>query len=248
MMKRYLLFLAALTVPGLLSSAPVTSESLGTLQYEVRFQGAVVNAKVADATISLGYSTWNGKKTLHANAAIYAVSIFRLFMNAEYLADSYLVPGTREPLYYMNPIKRAGKEGKFECIYDKENRSISSEFTRPPADPVLTTYPLDGKTMDLLSLLQYVRFLDLAKGKSLSMHILKGGVSVPAVLTNQGLDAERYPGRAAERFLLTMTGMGLMENGAGNKISVWRSTGSDRTLLALEVDLGSGIMSVSIKE
>ena len=80
------------------------------------------------------------------------------------------------------------------------------------------------------------------------MHILKGGMSVPAVLTNQGLDAKRYPDRSAERFLLTMTGMGLMENGAGNKISVWRSTGSDRTLLALEVDLGSGIMSVSIKE
>jgi hypothetical protein len=247
-MKRYVLFLAALMAPGLLSSAPVTSEALGSVKYEVRFQGAVVNTKVADATISLESATWNGQKVLHARAAIYAVSIFRLFMNPEYLADSYLVPSTREPLYYMNPIKRAGKVGKFECIYDKESGAISSEFTRPPADPVLTTFPLDGKTMDLLSFLQYVRFLDLAKGKSLSVHVLKGGLSVPAVLTNQGPDAERYPDRAAERFLLTMTGMGLMENGAGNKISVWRSSGSDRTLLALEVDLGSGIMVVSLTD
>lgn len=248
MMKRYLLLLAALTASGLLSSAPVTSASLGSTQYEVRFQGAVVNTKVADATISLEHATWNEQKTLHARAAINAVSIFRLFMNAEYRADCYLVPGTREPLYYMNPIKRAGKVGKFECIYDKESGAISSEFTRPPADPVLTSFPLDGRTMDLLSLLQYVRFLDLAKGKSLSMHVLKGGKSVPAVLTNQGQDTERFPDRTTERFLLTMTGMGLMENGAGNKITVWRSTGSDRTLLALEVDLGSGVMTVSIKE
>ena len=102
--------------------------------------------------------------------------------------------------------------------------------------------------MDLLSMLQYVRFLDLAKGQSLSVHVLKGGQSVPAVLTNQGPDKERYPDRAAERFLLTMTGTGLMENGAGNKISVWRSSGSDRTLLALEVDLGSGIMVVSLTD
>ena len=91
MMKRYLLFLAALTVPGLLSSAPVTSASLGSTQYEVRFQGAVVNAKVADATISLGYSTWNGKKTLHASAAIYAVSIFRLFISCPWNARAALL-------------------------------------------------------------------------------------------------------------------------------------------------------------
>ena len=248
MMKRYLLLLAALTASGLLSSAPVTSASLGSIQYEVRFQGDVVNAKVADATIFLERATWNGQKVLHARAAINAVSVFRLFMNAEYRADSYLVPETREPLYYMNPIKRAGKVGKFECLYDQESGKIASEFTRPPADPVLTSFPWDGRTMDLLSLLQYVRFLDLAKGKSLSMHVLKGGKSVPAVLTSQGPDTERFPDRTTERFLLTMTGMGLMENGAGNKISVWRSAGGDRALLALEVDLGSGIMVVSIKE
>ena len=247
-MKRYVLILAALLAPGLLSSTPVTSEAFGTVQYEVRFQGSVLNAKVADATISLENGTWKGRKVLHARAVIRAASVFRLFMNAEYLADSYLLSANREPLYYMNPIKKGGKEGRFECVYDKGAGTITAEFAPPAADPIVLTVPHDGKTMDLLSLLQYVRFLDLPKDRSLSMHVLKTGLSVPAVLTSLGTDTERFPGRSTDRFLLSMQGKGLMENGSGDKIYVWRSTGSDRRLLGLEVNLGSGVMAVSLKD
>lgn len=242
------LCLAALLIPGLLSSpAPVSSEALGTVEYEVRYLLGGLDTKVADAAISLEHSTWEGQKVLHAHAVIRTAPIFRLFMNAEYLADTYLVSGGLEPLYYMNPIKRAGKLGRFECVYDKSAGIIRSEFVRPPADSVSKSFPLDGKTMDLLSLLQYVRFLDLAEGRSLSMHVLKAGLSVPATLTNKGPDTERYPGVETDRFLLTMTETGLMENGSGNKITVWRQAGSERVLLGMEVNLGSGVMLVTIK-
>ena len=248
-MKMLVVILAALTVPGLLSvSAPVSSEALGTVQYEVRFLSKGLDTKVADGTVSVEYSTWNQQNALHAQAVIRAASIFRLFMKAEYLADAYLLPGGREPLYYMNPIKRAGKVGKFECVYNKAAQIITSEFVRPPAEAVVTSFPLDGRTMDLLSLLQYVRFLDLPQGRSVSMHVLKAGLSIPAVLTSQGPDVERYPDLAADRFLLSMTEGGLMENGSGNKITIWRSSGRDRRLLGLEVNLGSGIMVVSVKQ
>lgn len=247
-MKKTVLILAALLAPGLLSSAPVSSDALGAVRYEIRYQLKGIVTKVADATFSLEHSTWKQQKVLHARAVIRAASVFRLFMNAEYLADTYLIPATRQPLYYFCPLKKGGKEGKFECIYDGGSGTITSEFVRPACDPVLSTFPLDGRTMDLLSLLQFVRFLDLPEGRSLSLHILKDGESVPSVLTCQGSDTERYPDRNTERFLLTMKGKGLMENGSGNKITVWRSTGSDRNFLGLEVNLGSGMMTVSVKD
>ena len=246
--RRHLMALMALLVPGILSSAPapVTADALGAVRYEVRYLLGGLDTKVADATISLDRATWEQQSVLHAHASIRAVSVFRLFMNAEYQADSYLTSAAREPLYYKNPIKKGGKEGKFECIYDKDSKSIHSEFERPPADPIQTSFPLDGWTMDLLSLLQYVRFLDMAEGRSQSLHLLKGGESVAATLTCLGSDTERFPGVSTDRFQLKMTEKGLMENGSGNTILVWRSSGSDRMLLALEVSLGSGVMSVSV--
>ena len=169
-------------------------------------------------------------------------------MNAEYVADSFLWPDGQRPFYYVNPIKKGGKTGKFECSYDKDTKTITMLFLNPPADSVSKTFPLDGRTMDLLSLLQYVRFLSLPVGQSQTMHVLKAGYSVPAALTCQGADTERFPGRKTERFLLDMKEKGLMENGSGNRILLWRSTGSDRQFLGMEVNLGSGVMTVSIKE
>ena len=242
--------LSVLLVPMLLSSsapAAISPAAMGAVRYEVRYQSNGINMKVADATISLENGNWKGQPVLHAHASIQAVSLFRLFMNAEYLADSYLTKGRIEPLYYMNPIRKGGKEGKFECIYDGASKTVSMLFARPSAEPVQQTFPLDGRTMDLLSLLQFVRFLDSKEGSTLSMHVLKAGESVPAVLTAQGRDPERFPGVEADRFLLKMSGKGLMENGSGDRILVWRSRGNDRQLMGLEVNLGSGVMSVSVK-
>ena len=39
-----------------------------------------------------------------------------------------------------------------------------------------------------------------------------------------------------------------MENGSGNEIHLWRSTGADRRLLGLEVPLSTGSMSVSVSK
>lgn len=227
--------------------AQVSSQALGAVQYEVRYQRGGVDTKVVDATITLERSTWQGQPALHAHAAIRAASVFRLFMNAEYLADSYLLPENRTPLYYINPIKKGGREGKFECTYDRAAGTVTSLFVRPGADPVQETFPLDGRTMDLLSLLQYIRFLSLPEGRFLSMHVLKAGESVPASLRSEGPDTEKIPGKAADRFMISMPEKGLMENGSGNRILVWRSSGPDRQLLAMEVSLGSGVMVATLK-
>ena len=244
-----LITIALMLLSGLSgTSAPkaVPAESLGAVQYEVRYKLAGITSKVAEATISLENGTRDGLAVLHSHAAIQASSVFRLFMDAEYIADSYMDKERMEPVYYFNPIKKGKKEGKYECIFDSSSKSISSYFLKPPADAVVKSFPLDGLTMDLLSLLVYVRFQDIPAGKSLSMHLLMAGKCVPATLTNQGDDNDRFPG--TERFLLKLQEGGLMENGSGNEITVWRSTAKERRILGLETALSSGVMTVSIKD
>ena len=249
MMKRFLSISTAIILSfGALAQTPVPRESLGTVRYEVRYKLKNIETKVAEATISLERSRRADQPVLHSHASVRAQSVFRLFLNAQYLADSYMTPDGTWPVYYVNPVKRGGKEGKFECVYDKGSGTVRTEFVKPPAEPVVKTLPDDGGTMDLLSLLQFVRFKDFTEGKPVALHLLMGARSSSATLTLQGIDSDRFPGKRTERLHLKMHGQGLMENGSGDEITVWRSTGSDRTLLALETSLGSGLMTVCINE
>lgn len=239
-----LLFILALTAPAAGNPGP---EALGTVQYDVRYKLGALNTKVADATISLESSTWNGQSVLHSHASIKAKSIFKLFMKAGYEVDLYLTPTQVEPIYYINPFKNDGQDGKVEFTYDRGKKTIESVAVRPPEEAVVQTLPLDGKTMDLLSALQHARFLNLASGGSESLSLIKSGRVIQATLTNQGIDNERFPGHEAERMQLKMIGEGLMENGSGNVITLWRSTGADRCILGVEVALSSGTMIVGAR-
>ena len=251
-MKRILLLsltlLSALASPAATPVRTVTGEALGAVRYEANYIWGAINTKVADATITLERGKWNGSDVLHSRATISATPFFRLFLNAEYLADAYLSPTTLEPVYYLNPVKKGGKDGKIEYTFDHAAKLVKSEVVRPPADPVSASFPLDGKTMDLLSLLQYVRFLDLGEGKSESLHLLISGQSVRATLTCEGADPEKFPDKSVLRYRLKMVERGLMENGSGKEIVAWRSTAADRRILALEAALSTGSMTVSIQE
>ena len=247
MLKTFILL--ALLIPGQFPAPKnVSSDALGAVQYEVRYKLGALDTKVADATISLEKGKWEQQAVLHSHASIRASSIFRLFLNAEYIADAYLTPGGQEPVYSFNPIKKGGKEGKFACTYDRKAKTITTEFVKPPADPVTQTLPLDGKTMDMLSLLQYVRFQNFKAGESRSLRLMMGANTVSATLNFQGADTERFPGVKAERFVLKMVERGLMENGSGSEITVWRSAGADRRILGLETALSSGVMVAAVKE
>ena len=228
--------------------AAVPAEALGSVEYEVRYILKGLNTKVADATITLEKDKWEQQDALHSHAEISASSIFRLFMAAEYIADAYLTTDCKEPYYSVNPIKKGKKEGKFECIYDNKSKTVSSEFAQPSVKPVSGTYPMDGYTMDLLSLLQYLRFQPVPEGKPIEMHLLMRGKSEAATLTNQGQDHEKFPDQKAEKLFIKLIDTGLMENGSGNEITVWRSTEGSRQILGLEASLSSGKMSVSIKD
>ena len=225
-------------------------KALGTVEYEVHYQWGGLNAKVATATISMEPGSRDRQQAYHSRALIQASSIFRLFISHDYIADTWLRRSDLQPLFFSNPYKKNNKDCTYEYTYDQASRKILSRAVKPDSDePEETTFRLDGKTMDLLSLLHFIRFYDVKpSGKPLAVQILMAGKAFPGLLTFEGVDKDHVPGRETERFLLKLTEHGLMENGSGNEIHLWRSPDADRQLLGLEVPLSTGFMSVTAKE
>ena len=131
-MKRILLpvlaLLSALSSPAATPVRKVSGEALGAVRYEARYIWGAINTKVADATITLERDNREGSDVLHSRATISATPFFRLFMNADYLADAYLSPATLEPVYYVNPFKKGGKDGKVEYTHP-----VTARLSDPPA-------------------------------------------------------------------------------------------------------------------
>lgn len=225
----------------------IPDSALGKAEYDVRYRHKLFNSKVATAVISLTKDKWEGHSAFHAKASIKASSIFRMFMGEEYVSDSYLT-SFAAPLYCINPLRKDKKTGKREYYYNSKSGTIESVLVWGDEKPRSKVIKQDGPTMELLSLVFFTRFYDFSKGEKIQLHVLMNGRSCPATLHLEGIDNERFPGREVERVLLEMTERGLMEDGSGNEITLWRSTGSDRTVLGLEVPLSSGVMSVRIKE
>lgn len=247
--RKFLILTAALLLTSLAAPArKLPSEALGTVSYEVRYKWGALDAKAATATISLDAEERDGQDAYHSRALIRPTSVFKLFISHDYIADTWLNRSDLKPAYFINPFKKGGKDGKFEITYRRSG--IDAVSVKPPKETEeKKSFPQDGRTMDLLSLLHCIRFLDMTPAtRPMKFHILMGGASFPAVLSCQGEDKERFPDRRAERFLLRMTERGLMENGSGNEILLWRSTGADRRLLGLEVPLSTGSMIVKVKE
>ena len=247
-MKRILSVLAFLLLACLAADArKISPDALGTVSYEVRYKLGAMNAKVATATISFDPANREGTAAYHSHAVIRTSSIFRLFISSDYIVDTWISRSELQPLYFINPFKKGGKDGKFECIYRPDGIDVINVV--PPKTDERLILPQDGRTMDLLTLLHFVRFVDLStQARPMKLKVLMGGVAYPGVLTNKGKDTAGIPGMEAERFLLHLTERGLMENGSGNVIYIWRSTGPDHRLLGLEVALSTGTMSIRIQE
>ena len=246
-MKRILSALLLLLACTSADARKLPAGALGTVTYDVRYRLGAMNAKVATATISLDPSTREGQASYHTHALIRTSSIFRLFLSSDYVVDAWIGQADLQPVYFINPFKKGGKEGKFECIY--RGSDIEVVTVMPPKGSERKVLPQDGRTMDLLTLLHYVRFLEMdASSRPLALQVLMGGSAFPGILTCEGPDAERFPGQATERFLLRLTERGLMENGSGNELTFWRSTGSDRNIVGLEAPINPGFMTILIKE
>ena len=247
----FLTLLAAVILSGLSAQArKVPAEALGTVSYDIHYNWGIINTKVADAAISFEKEAWQGHAAYHSHAAIKSTPVFSLFIGSDYIADTWIAQSDLEPLFFINPFKKNGQEGKFEYTYDASHKVIASVTVLDPNQPAEEKdFPYDGHTMDLLSLLHYIRFVDISEGsKPIKLSLLMGGKAFAAKLSHKGVDEEKYPGQKAEHLLLEMTERGLMDNGSGNELQIWRSAGEDRRLFGLEAPLSVGFMSVSISQ
>ena len=244
-MKKILFALLAILLSATLCGArKLPSSALGTFTYEVRYTWGAINAKVATATISLEPARWDGRDSYHSHAFVKTSAIFRLFIGADLTVDSYIAQSDLLPLYTLNPYRKGGKDCKFEYIYDRDKRLVTN-VAQGPKETQTNQFAFDGKIFDLLTLLAYCRFE--AGEKSVTLTLMLGEAAYPAILSYQGKDTETFPGEEAERFLLRLTERGVMENGSGNEVTFWRSSGSDRKILGLEAAIDPGHMSIRIK-
>jgi hypothetical protein len=246
-MKRFLLLLSALVLTATFCEArKLPAEALGTVKYEIRYKWGAINAKVASIDLSLAPEKWENHQAYHSKAIIKTSAVFSLFIGADMTAESYIEQSDLQPLYFINPHKKGGKDVCFTFVYNRKSKKIESTF-KGVKDTSEKTFPMDGKTYDLLSAITYVRFLDASK-KNVDLNLLLGEERYPGVLTYEGKDTEKFPGRETDRFVLRLTGRGVMENGSGNELTFWRSTGSDRKLIGLEAPISPGFMTIRIKE
>ena len=235
---RYLILL----LPGLLSLTGLKAENGN---YDIHYKLGSFNARVATADISWKASEWNGKPALCSEADLRATPIFRVFINKDFYAKCFFSPEELSPLYFVNPFKKKGKTYQYEYLYRTDTGEIESTSVLPEGTR-RKVFPNDGQTMDLLCLLHFVRFLDPSSvTKVMPLTILMSGKAYPSELLYLGEDLVKFPGIPAQKFLLRLPG-GLMTNGSGNEIYIWRSREGNQ-LLGLETALSKGHMSVKIR-
>ncbi len=170
-------------------------------------------------------------------------------MRSEYEADLYLNPEDMSPLYFYWSNEDKGEGRMVDHYYDRAHRRIETTYQNEGEEKVIKNYPLDGRTIDLFSLLYLLRSLDppAMEKESVSLSLLLAGKTYPANLSCLGEDRSFMEGEQACHMLLTLPERGIMENGGGNTIHVWLSTRETRMILGIEIPLNNGMMTATLK-
>jgi hypothetical protein len=217
-----------------------------TCLYEVRYILGDLNTKVAKATLTTTPTIWEEKDAYKADINIRVQPFFRLFLHAKYFVEAYVTRPGMQPLYYSTS---SSKETAW-CRYSEgEEGIVFWRNYKKRQEPLTLTFPNDGRTMELVSMLYYVRAFEYKEGEPCELKALIGERALPANLTMEGIDTEKYPGHSAKRIRFFMPERGIMENGSGNEAYLWIDADGSRIPLGLEVPLGKyGIMVCKIVE
>ena len=215
-------------------------------QYEVRYIVGDLNTKVAMATITTTPTMWEEKEVYKSEINIKVQPFFRLFLHAKYFVEAFVTRPGMQPLYYTTS---SSKENAW-CRYSEgEEGIVFWRHFKKKQEPTILTFPNDGQTMELVSMLYYVRTFDFKEGEPCELKVLIGERALPATLTMEGIDTEKYPGHRAMFIRFVMLERGIMENGSGNEAYLWIDADGSRIPLGLEVALGKrGVMVCNIVE
>lgn len=216
-----------------------------TSMYEVRYILGDLNTKVAKATITTTPTMWEEKDAYKAEINIKVQPFFRLFLHAKYFVEAFVTRPGMQPLYYSTS---SSKENAW-CRYSEGEEGIVFRRHYKKKEPKPLIFPNDGRTMELVSMLYYVRTFDFKEGEPCELKVLIGERALPATLTMEGIDTEKYPGHRAMFIRFVMLERGIMENGSGNEAYLWIDADGSRIPLGLEVALGKrGVMVCNIVE
>lgn len=216
-----------------------------TSMYEVRYILGDLNTKVAKATITTTPTMWEEKDAYKAEINIKVQPFFRLFLHAKYFVEAFVTRPGMQPLYYSTS---SSKENAW-CRYSEGEEGIVFWRHYKKKEPKALIFPNDGRTMELVSMLYYVRTFDFKEGEPCELKVLIGERALPATLTMEGIDTEKYPGHRAMFIRFVMLERGIMENGSGNEAYLWIDADGSRIPLGLEVALGKrGVMVCNIVE
>ena len=216
---------------------PVMPEEPGeeSYRYDVRYLYGKLDTKVAQAIFTMTPDQWEEKDVYKADINIVVQPIFRLFMSAKYLVKCYFTRPGMGPLYYYSP----NSKGDTWCTYEEGEEGIRFyKLYDDMTEPQVFIFPNDGRTMDLASMLYYFRGYDFEERKPYDMTMVMAAKLVPATITMEGIDTEKFPGHNAQKIHIVMPERGLMENGSGNEIFLWIDADGTRPVLGLQVALG----------
>ena len=224
---------------ALQSVLPITGESL---KYEIRYKLGIMNTRVASAIIKLNPDNWKDQPALYSEASVQVAPVFRLFLSEKYYAYLYLSNDEKKPIYYYN----LNKKGYTDCQYSPD--IVHYERHIEENDVRIYDVPNDGLTMEIFSMLFFVRDVELSPGQSMKMKTYLYGDFRNTNLKMLGKDNTRFPGRTADAFVVEMPEKGLMENGSGNSVYIWRDSKGTRPVLGIEIPLNTGTMIANLTD
>lgn len=222
----------------------ITDPQEETCIYDVRYLYGNLNTKVAKATFTLTQDEFEGQDAYKAEIGIKVQPIFRLFMHSKYKVEDYFTRPGMNPLYYCT----SSNKGSAWCRYSEDEIVFWRQYGKMP-EPAIFHHPNDGISMELVTLLYYVRTHDFKEGEPYEVRPLMGGQPREATLTMEGIETEKYPGHSAQILHLEMLERGILENGSGKDVWIWIDSDERRTPLGLQVALGkNGIMVCNLIE
>ena len=248
-MRKFVYFLALLP---LLSFAPQgeTEWADGEAHYKVQYIRGGIRTKMATAMLTMSDTSWKGTPACAARFSVEAASVFKLFLRNEYKVDLILSREDLSPYYYSFPHVKKGKMHHLEFFYG-ENEVESVLQIEDTPEPVRKVHPKNGLvTLDVASFAFYFLNLDPASlpDKPMRVQVLMGSTDVFAFLSYLGKDTTFWKGESCFHYVLKMEDRGLLENKSGDEIHVWISTGAERSLRGLEIQLDKGSVVAKMLE
>lgn len=218
--------------------------------YKVQYIRGGIRTKMATATLTMYDTDWKGTPAHAAGFSVQAASVFKLFLRNEYKVNLILSKKDLSPYYYSFPHVKKGKMHYLEFFYGKNEVESVLQIEDTP-EPVRKIHPKNGLvTLDVASFVFYFRNLDPASlpDKPMRVQVLLGSTDVFASLSYLGKDATFWKGESCFHYVLKMEGRGLLENKSGDEIHVWISSGAERSLRGLEIQLDKGSVVAKMLE